>query len=251
MGNKHGKKYDLYGTRPLTEKQIREFTEEEWDNSDFWSRIVTHSTLSEEFIREYKDKFDMIYVVYYQKVSKEFVREIMDDSSALFWRNLSSSKNINNTYFDEFKHKIHWTNILDDRVDAITVGEIEKYFYDILTYVTGIKAYDWEIASLSKYPHLTEQFIEKHSDWLDWGFISYYQILSEKFIEQHKDKIDWECISSSQKLSEKFILKYKDKLDWWKLTKNANLAPYIRKKVASGYYHFEIGGKHEHKHKYR
>ena len=232
--NKHKNKY-ITSPKPLTEKEARELVEDNWDNICFWEEITVHSKLSEDFIREYKEKLNLSSVIYHQKVSKDFLREIMLECDDIFWRNFSSSDSINNTYFNEFKHKIHWTNILDDRASSITVNEIEKYFYDILNYITEKNAHTWEKNSLSKYPYLTEQFIEKHSDWLDWGFISYYQTLSEKFIEQHKDKIDWYLISERQKLSEKFILKYKNKLNWQKLTMNENLAPYIRKKIINGY----------------
>lgn len=244
MANKH-KKQNLNLNLFSSEQEIRDHIDELWDKpQSCWENIICHSVLSEQFIREFKEKLPITFIVYYQKLSKDFVRELLEecDNDKIFWRNFCSSENISNEYFNEFRHILHWTNILDDRCSVIKVEEVEKYFYDILEYTTSKNAYDWELTSLSKYPHLTEQFCRKHSFWLDWNFISCYQKLSEQFIEEMSDKVNWECISSSQKLSEKFILKHKDKLDWWKLTKNENIAPYIRKKVQSGYYRFEIKG---------
>jgi hypothetical protein len=61
---------------------------------------------------------------------------------------------------------------------------------------------------------LSEEFMEKNSDNLDWFDISRYQKLSEEFIERHSDKLNWFDISICQKLSEEFIEKYSDKVDW-------------------------------------
>jgi hypothetical protein len=41
-----------------------------------------------------------------------------------------------------------------------------------------------------------------------------YQKLSEAFIEKYKDRVDWDYISKHQKLSHDFIIKYKDKIYW-------------------------------------
>ena len=50
--------------------------------------------------------------------------------------------------------------------------------------------------------------ISKHSDKVNWYYISKYQKLSEKFIEKHSDKVDWTYISKYQKFSKKFIEKH-------------------------------------------
>ena len=71
---------------------------------------------------------------------------------------------------------------------------------------------DWE--NISSYQKLSEKFIEKHIHKVDWAGISIYQKLSEQFVERHADKVDWENISSYQKLSQKFIGKHADNVDW-------------------------------------
>ena len=71
---------------------------------------------------------------------------------------------------------------------------------------------NWD--NVSKYQTLSEEFIEKHQDKLWWSYICSSQILSEPFMEKFQDKIDWNCVSSFQKLSEEFIAKFKDKVNW-------------------------------------
>lgn len=43
---------------------------------------------------------------------------------------------------------------------------------------------------------------------------SVYQTLSEKFIEKYENKVDWNYILECQNLSELFIEKYKDIIIW-------------------------------------
>ena len=71
---------------------------------------------------------------------------------------------------------------------------------------------DWHYISM--YRKLSEEFIEKYQDKVDWYYISIYQKLSEEFMEKYQDKVDWTYISKYQKLSEDFIEKYQDSLDW-------------------------------------
>lgn len=65
---------------------------------------------------------------------------------------------------------------------------------------------------------LTEQFIERHADVLDWALISKYQTLTEKFIAKHKYEVYWELICAYQILSEPFIEEYTDYVDWKKIS---------------------------------
>ncbi len=105
-----------------------------------------------------------------------------------------------------------------------------------------LKHTDFQDISWGKYD-LSEQFMDKFADKLDWFGICVLENLSEKFIESHKDKIfrlplcryqilseefiennlnliDWAAISYSQVLSEKFIKKHKDEINFYNLMKN-------------------------------
>jgi hypothetical protein len=60
---------------------------------------------------------------------------------------------------------------------------------------------------------LSEGFIEKFADSVNWEKISEYQILSERFICLFAGKVDWEKISRYQKLSPAFIHDFSSKID--------------------------------------
>mgnify|MGYP002260200393 CR=1 FL=1 len=61
---------------------------------------------------------------------------------------------------------------------------------------------------------LSEDFIRRNKDVVDWETVSQYQILSEPFVEEFKDRVSWRHISKYQNLSETFIHKHANKVDW-------------------------------------
>jgi hypothetical protein len=61
---------------------------------------------------------------------------------------------------------------------------------------------------------LSEEFIERYKDRVDWHWVGIYQTLSEEFIERYKDRVDWHWISECQILSEEFIERNKDRVTW-------------------------------------
>ena len=75
-----------------------------------------------------------------------------------------------------------------------------------------------------EYKTLSEKFIDRYVDKLDWMKISKYQNLSEQFIEKHADKLNWNLISEYQNLSEEFIERNADKLDWYKISQYQKLS---------------------------
>lgn len=66
--------------------------------------------------------------------------------------------------------------------------------------------------------NLSESFMRKMKDKLDWNCICMYQDLSIEFMDEMYEYLDWWVVSSFQELSEQFMDKFKDKLDWKEAT---------------------------------
>ena len=82
---------------------------------------------------------------------------------------------------------------------------------------------------LSKFK-LSEEFIEKYQDKVNWNNVSQFQSLSEKFMEKHFDKLNSKLISEYQVLSESFIEQHKNDLDWNNISVNQILSePFMEK----------------------
>jgi hypothetical protein len=87
---------------------------------------------------------------------------------------------------------------------------------------------NWD--DISQYQQLSESFIEKYKNKVNWFRISEYQRLSEPFIEKWQNILNWDYISMYQNLSEPFIEKYKDKVDWDIISKYQKLSQEFIKK---------------------
>ena len=104
------------------------------------------------------------------------------------------------------------------------IPNIEKFFDEN---IDNFKVDYYRLMSNQK---LSEEFIDKYNDKVNWNYISRCQTLSESFIEKYNDKLSWYNISIYQKLSESFIEKYIDKVDWDHILKYQTLSKkFIRK----------------------
>ena len=139
-----------------------------------WDCISANQSLSEDFIREFKDYVDWLWISSCQKLSEDFIREFKDKVD---WYWISAYQSLSEDFIREFKDNVYW-------------------------------------CSISEYQKLSESFIREFKDYVDWGCVSIYQKLSEDFIREFQDEIDWDCISINQSLSEDFIREFKDKVDW-------------------------------------
>lgn len=66
--------------------------------------------------------------------------------------------------------------------------------------------------NISKYHRLSDDFVRRFQDNLNWRIISTYRSLTEDFIRQYQDKVNWKYIFMYQKISEEFRQEFKHKL---------------------------------------
>jgi hypothetical protein len=149
----------------MTEQEIRE----QIDNDCVkWAYISRHQTLSEDFIREFKDYVGWHWISNYSTLSESFIREFKD---CVNWENISQSQTLSEEFIREFKDCVEWV---------------------------------W----ISAYQTLSEDFIREFKDCVKWYWISKSQTLSEEFIREFRDCVEWSCISKYQTLSEDFIREF-------------------------------------------
>lgn len=78
--------------------------------------------------------------------------------------------------------------------------------------------------NISQYHLLSEEYIKKFQNKVNFWRISQYQKLSEEFIVEFHDRVNWTCISQYQKLSEEFINKFQDKVNWIRISQYQKLS---------------------------
>ena len=126
-------------------------------NYNAWRLISKHQSLSEDFIREFKDRVDWTSISSYHHLSEDFIREFKD---RVDWYNISAYQHLSEDFIREFKHWVNWY-------------------------------------SISMYQHLSEGFIREFKDMVYWNTVSTYQRLSKEFIEEFKDKIYMDMVGDS------------------------------------------------------
>ena len=71
-----------------------------------WGYIVYNTALSENFIREFKNKVNWVDISYKQKLSEDFIREFKD---YVDWQYISFSQKLSEDFIREFKDNIDWS----------------------------------------------------------------------------------------------------------------------------------------------
>jgi len=91
-------------SQTLSENFIRTFKDKvDWDNIS-----CQQQHLSEDFIREFQDKVNWMYVSAYQTLSEEFIREFQDKVN---WVNISEYQTLSEDFIEEFQNKVYWQYI--------------------------------------------------------------------------------------------------------------------------------------------
>ena len=116
-----------------------------------WEELSELRILSEEFIREFKDKVDWYLVSIYQVLSEGFIREFKDD---VVWSYISQYQTLSEDFIREFQNELEWEEITEEQ-------------------------------------NLSENFIREFQQKVDWGWISEKYKVTDAFLIEFKDKIDW------------------------------------------------------------
>ena len=203
-----------------------EFISKYKDYLDF-KLVCQYSFMTISDILEYKleDYIDWTTYVLYQKHDPEY---IWNNPRLVDWSKVSRSPVLSDYVMDQHGTFLDWNLVtarhkfdeeilirFKDHIDweqACISQKLSSYFLD--KYYIQLRVYLYEI---SKYQKLSEEYMRKHKDDLDWDIISEYQNLSETFMEEMSDYINWTWVSEKQKISKEFISKNVDKLNLTRL----------------------------------
>lgn len=140
-----------------------------------WHKLISTQTLSEEFIIEFIDKFEMSDVVIYQQVSYNFVKQ---------------NCNFFATYICMQYQRPTWT---DEQLFE---------FYRVATDFWGTQA------------SLSEEFIERHEALVNWHCLSHAKrSWSNRFLFKHRRQLEWTSLMRWANLTA-FQVKSAPEIDW-------------------------------------
>ena len=202
--------YSRKDENPIPEEWI-EYIETSMTNKA-WEMLAYHyhHQLSERFIEKYWDKLNHLYVLEKQKLSEKFIRKHLEEftngnlqhfisinSSEIPWSWIFTFQEVSDSFIREY-----WDYLQHDLYHIIKNHKITSNFIREFFTEETYQGLWYEISCNRK---ITEDFIEKYKDKLDWSAISEHQDLKEKFILKYADKVNWEIIFHHQTLSKKFI----------------------------------------------
>jgi len=176
-------------------------------------KLIRHD-LDETFADHFADK------IYWPLASKEMtkLRQVDEELIRKYdkywdWTQISKAR-LSEDLIEDYKYCVDWTEV--SMHSRLSENFIRKHVNDV----------NWE--KISEWQRtLSEDFIRQYQDMVNWKFISQYQKLSEKFMDEFADKIDWFYASKSQKMSEGFIAKHRDDVDWGRISRYQVLSMYF------------------------
>ena len=153
-----------------------------------WKAISMAQVLSERFIIKYQHKVDWANISAYQVLSEPFIKRFADK---LDWIGIILHQIISEDLIETYKNKVDWVTLsYSYKLSKSFIKRFAEYLH-------------WEGISGSD---LDEELIELFQSKVDWVAISWsYQELSENFLLKYRDKLDWNGVLRRQSLSEEFI----------------------------------------------
>ena len=212
----------ILNCQTLTIEQIENLIKKYPSKID-WSSILYCQKLTESFIEKYQSHFSLACILYKQNVSEKFIKNNENKIDNKLWSIIVQYQKLSESFIEEEKNKNRFNLYKTICHQTLSESFIEKLVEENL-FNDGA----WNL--VSAYQILSEPFMEKYQDKINWFSVSKYQVLSEPFIEKYIDKLNLVHISQNQKLSETFIEKYQDKLSWHHISKYQKLSePFIEK----------------------
>lgn len=119
---------------------------------------------------------------------------------------------------------------------------LEKADFDFLsTYVPLTKNMicvfaqylNWAQICTTQVDNMCEDCLEYNINYIDWTNLCYHKQLSETFLRKHSDKINFCSVALKQNISEQFIVDFLSYIDLDCLAQNQNISEEIKNKYIS------------------
>jgi len=155
-------------------------------------------------------------IVMRYKLPEYFIEE---HSNVINWSYVSSRQVLSEPFIERHRDKVDWDyipihQVLSEPFIERNIGRLELGGAGIVAdSETNPGSGCWSTISGAQF--LSESFIEKYSDKIDWPKVSKCQKLSESFITKYTDKVSWYFISGHQELSEDFLIKHQHRVNWF------------------------------------
>ena len=201
----------------LTSEIIKEYSDK-----INWSRIRCHYNFEYNFIEKNLLKFDFDVLVKNCLLDENLILKGWDN---FFKLHLINYQLLTGSIIDQLLKDFHQDDFILRRI--ITVQNLNNHYLEEIISQLGenqISNDFWDEISKN---YLSEDFIIKYDNKLNWKLLSRYQDFTVKFLKEFIERIDWEEISAYQKLNEDFIIDNKSNLNWQSISSIQKITPRI------------------------
>lgn len=144
--------------------------------------------VSDNWLRENINQLRPCDVFHYRKLSESLVREFDED---LDWHILCEKQSFEENFCREFQDKIGMNLMFCQRLYS------EKFIEEVLTELSGYERL-WIISSICRTQKVSERFIERWFEDVDWNEVSKNQKLTDDFMRKYKKKLNWILIKDRE-----------------------------------------------------
>jgi hypothetical protein len=189
-----------------------------------WDMISQYQVLSEAFIETHGNRVNWDLISQYQVLSEAFIEA---HEKLLNWSYLSIYQKLTEKMIIAHRFDMNWFIVITHQ--TISGWLLEWCYGHYIKHDNSAARYlmDW----ICEHQKITESFIIKYEDTINWNLVSRYQDLTEHCIILFKDKVNWDYISLYQKLSYPFIKKNIDLLNTALLQYNKRCVPLTYKMI--------------------
>lgn len=202
-----------------------------------WGSISSETGLSEEFMREHKDKLIWNLIAQFQTLSETFLIEmegyvewfhtsafqpltpsLIDRySDCIAWDLLSQNKHLTTELMIQYKDDLNWNRIYFHHPEK---------FKKIKDIVGAENRIDWDRFHIDAYHKgkMDNTFLLQYKERLDWTHIlrGYIDDIDPSILEQVNVYIDWDELSS-KRLKETHLEKLQNYLNWDSVSTNTKI----------------------------
>ena len=208
----------------LSEKFMRDF-----DNKLDWYKVTSRQNLSTSFMEYYGDKINWFTASSRQDLSENLIEKYSDK---LYWKDISEYQVLSKELIERNMHRLDLLKMKYNKKMIQAYGQ--EYLNNLYVKANTISKLDSseDINLIMKRTFLiAESVIEEHIDKIDWSLGCYLK-LSESFMIKYENKIDWSKMGKNEGLTKSIIKRH-----WGELCKKDLISGWVNdeKKTFSNY----------------
>lgn len=173
-------------------------------------RVSRLHYLSEEFIDRHAGR-----LVWYWILCKYSLSEyVLDKHSATFtdtdWLLISCNQVLSENFISRHANSLVWTfkRTMFYRMSRMYTFESNHQFLECRDYINK------EIRGIAGSQKLSEEFIERYADRVNWEEVFIYQEISYKFESKHESRVCFDAMSKEYNLNLTTLKRYEERLNW-------------------------------------